>query len=381
MENFRQEEYLRFIADFNYKKFLEQGHATAGHNGPHGHIDTPVRNTAHYLIIYTYLYKITGNEGYRKICSNFADYLCKKQMESETGAIKCIVDGEFDHLNGLIGQGWVIEGLLYYYSVFKEEQCLLSAKSIFFAQKYDYGKSLWHRVELNGSNIGIDPTYNHHVWFAACACRLSDFCKDNSVDDIIKDFLTNGIKKNFRIYRDGLLYHHVNILNSNILKVNLKRLIKMFLIPISFIYPKKLNLKYLEYAYHIFDIFGFSILREKYPHMSFFNSEAYRSAVKYASNIKRINEKCGAYRSIENGDMFNVYSYSYNSPAFEYPYVAEINGFANEGVFNDLYDIQKKLMYNAESKMFSRNNPDVDTWNARVYEIVRYLDMKRGKQL
>lgn len=49
-----QKIYMRKIADMYYDRFLSQGYATEGHNGPHGHIDTPVRNTSYYLIIYNF---------------------------------------------------------------------------------------------------------------------------------------------------------------------------------------------------------------------------------------------------------------------------------------------------------------------------------------
>lgn len=127
----QQEKYMRMVADLNYEKFYEQGFATAGHNGPHGHVDTPVRNTSHYLIIYTYLYKKSCSEKYLRICRKFADYLCKCQSLSKSGAIKCMESDFFDHLNGLIGQGWVIEALIYYYEVSHDERCIEAAKESF----------------------------------------------------------------------------------------------------------------------------------------------------------------------------------------------------------------------------------------------------------
>ena len=74
----KQEEYMRYIAERNYDRFFSQGYATPGHNGPHGHQDTPVRNTAHYLIIYSYLFKNTSSKKYCDICKKFADYLINK---------------------------------------------------------------------------------------------------------------------------------------------------------------------------------------------------------------------------------------------------------------------------------------------------------------
>lgn len=370
----RQEEYLRYVADKNYDAFFQQGYATAGHNGPHGHRDTPARNTAHYLVIYSYLYKKTGQDKYKKICYVFASYLYDIQAHSKSGAVKCMETDKFDHLNGLIGQGWIIEGLLYFYDVFKENAALEIATKIYKTQKYDKVLHLWHRIELDGSDIGIDPTYNHQVWFAACASKLLDYGVDTKVDEEIRDFLTAGASRDFRVYSDGLLYHYVNAKTESIKKQKQKRFIKICLTPVKSISPKKFDYKYMEYAYHIFDLYGFSILKERYKDLPLFSSVNYRKAVAYAQNIKMINEKCGAYQAIEKGDMFNIFFYSYNSPVFEYPYVATSNGYPNEKVFDELYDIQIKLMFDKHTGMFTRNNPDIDTWNARTYEVVRYLD-------
>lgn len=372
----RQKEYIRYIADKNYDRFLQQGYASAGHNGPHGHLDTPARNTAHYLIIYSYLYKTTGLEKYKRISDCLARYLYKLQEQSKSGAVKCMETDRFDHLNGLIGQGWVIEGLLYYYTVFGVKSALCVAADIYKAQKYDKDLHLWHRIELDGTDIGIDPTYNHQVWFAACASKMLDYNVVPSLDEEIRDFLNAGTERDFRIYNDGMLYHYVNVDNKAIRKAKIKKAIKMCLTPIKSVDPKKFDYKYMERAYHIFDLYGFSILKEHYGDMPIFSSSEYKKAIDYASNIKNVNMRCGVYSAINDGDMFNIFSYSYNSPAFEYPYVAAVNGFENKKVIDDLYDIQIRLMYDKFTKMFTRNNPDIETWNARCYELIRYLDLR-----
>lgn len=370
----QQEKYMRMVADLNYEKFYEQGFATAGHNGPHGHVDTPVRNTSHYLIIYTYLYKKLRDEKYLKICRRFADYLCECQSMSKSGAIKCMESDLFDHLNGLIGQGWVIEALIYYYEVSHDEQCLEAAKRIFFAQEYDWKLHLWHRIELNGDDIGIDPTYNHHVWFAACSYKLNDYCEDNRVDEMIRDFLTNGVTRDFRVHNDGVLFHHVCVYNKIMRKTHFKNFVKLLLTPLQWVNPKKLDPKYMEYAYHIFDLYGFCILKERYLDLPFFDGKKYHMAEKCAHNVEYLNEKNGVYKYLEEGIPFNAYGYSYNSFAFEYPYVAKNCGFENSKVFESLFEMQKKLMWDDKDKMFTKNQPDIETWNARCYEIIRFLE-------
>lgn len=371
---FNPDEYLEKIANLNYARFFEQGYATAGHNGPHGHIDTPVRNTSHYLIIYSYLYKKNGDARYLTICKKFVDYLCSIQAESISGAVKCMETDRFDHLNGLIGQGWVIEALLYYYEVSKDAQCIEVSKKIFFSQKYDWKQHLWHRIELDGTDIDIDPTYNHQFWFAACAYKLNDYLDNNSIDEIIRDFLTKGAERDFRIYEDGLLYHSVNVNCPALQKKKKKDFIKKMMTPFKFINYKKFELKYMEYAYHIFDMYGFSILRKKYSDLPLFKSDKFLKAVEYASNIDEYNKRNRVWPAIKYGKKFNIFGYSYNAPIFEWAYVAQENGFFDAGKKAILEEIQTKLMWDEETQMFSRNQPDIETWNARAYEIIRFLE-------
>ncbi len=371
----QQEEYMRKVANMNYQKFYDQGFATAGHNGPHGHPDTAVRNTSHYLIIYSYLYKQTGEERYLLICQRFVEYLIGMQKQSKSGAIQCMLSDKFDRLNGLIGQGWVIEALIYYYDISHDINCLECAKKIFYSQLYDWDLHLWHRIELDGRDIDVDPTYNHHVWFAACSYKLAELCKDDTIDKMIVDFLTHGAERDFKVYEsDGILHHHVSV-NRPIMKSGKRKaFIKKILSPIRFINPKKLDPKYMEYAYHLFDFYGFCILKEKYGHLPLFSSEAYRKAEACVNNIDYINRKNGVDKYLDRGNPFNVYGYSYNSLSFEYPYVAKSCGFEIGDTSRKLFDIQKRLMWDKSTELFSKNQPDIETWNARTYEIIRFLE-------
>lgn len=376
------EEYITYIADGNYERFLELGHAVEGHNGPHGHLDTPVRNTAHYLIIYSYLYSKTKDAKYKKICVKFADYLCEMQQKSYSGAIECMRNDKFDHLNGLIGQAWVIEALVYYYEKFKDKSCLAVAKNIFYSQKYDYDLHVWHRVELDGRNIGIDNAYNHQVMFAACSYKLSNYCNDPEIDKIICDFIEHT-DRDFNTYHNGLLMHSIDIKSVEIEKAKRKKFIKFCLTPFKVFDSKMFDAKYIERAYHIFDIYCFSILQERYGKLPLFSSDKYKKAVKLALDIEHYNKDNGVNRYLKKGGQFNIFSYSYNSPLFEYPDVAYINGAYDEKISAKIYDVQKLLMLDDNSKLFSKNNPDIETWNAKAYEIVRFLekyDSSRGSE-
>lgn len=365
-------DYIKYIAEGNLERFKEIGHAVPGHNGPHGHLDTPVRNTSHYLIIYAYLYKTTLDKKYKEICEKFLNYILYKQKESVSGAIKCMESDSFDHLNGLIGQAWVIEALIYYYETFKDIRCLEASKKIFYSQKYDYQMHVWSRVELDGTDIGIDYAYNHQVWFAACSYKLAEYLNDKEIDFMIKDFLTKGVERDFRIYSDGLLRHTIAVKSRSCRKEKLKRVIKILLSPLKKCNPRKFDYKYIERAYHIFDMYGFSILEEHYGDLPFFSSNVYKKALSLANDIVFYNNNNNV---LSSDKPFNVYSYSYNSPVFEYQFIAKSHNNYDKNQDELAFSTQVKLMYDSRTRMFSKNNPDIETWNARIYEAIRGFEL------
>lgn len=370
------EDYIEYIAHGNYERFNKIGYAVPGHNGPHGHIDTPVRNTAHYLIIYSYLYKKYRENKYKVLCEKFVDYLINMQGQSTSGAIKCMESNKFDHLNGLIGQAWVIEALIYYYEIFNDKRCLQTASKIYHSQKYDRTLHLWRRIELDGADIGIDNAYNHQVWFAACSYKLAKYLNDESIDLEITDFLINGSERDFRIYKNGILRHTVNIKSKTLKKEKIKRYIKICCTPLKRRNPKKFDYKYIERAYHIFDMYGFSILEEKYGDLPLFNSDKYKKAISKAVDIVFYNKDNNV---LSKDATFNVYSYSYNSPAFEYPYVAKLHNNYNPQMEELAFKTQIMLMYDSKTGLFKQNNPDFETWNAKTYEIIRAAEYMSDK--
>lgn len=366
-----QEEYMEKIARRNLEFFLEQGYATAGHNGPHGHKDTPVRNTAHYLVIYSYLYKKYGEEKFAQVCQLFFSYLRECQEKTKSGAIQCMITDRFDRLNGLIGQGWVIESLIYYYETFKVDEALRVAKKIYDSQQYQWDKHLWHRIDLDGTDLGIDVTSNHNVWFAACSYKLAEYLNAPEIDEEIQDFLTKGQHIILNTYSNGLMVHRVVCKDPQFKKGRWKRIVRQVLTPVKFLNPRKLDSHYMENAYHIFDIYGFLLLKEKYGHLPIFNSDSFLHAVALSKDVRKL-EKLNKTTDIKTA---NAYYYTYNSPTFEWPYVAKALGFYDEGVAKELYANQERLTYNPSMDDFSLNNPDIETWNARTYEIIRYLDL------
>lgn len=375
-----QYEYMKMIADANIGLFKELGHAAAGHNGPYYQLDSPVRNSAYYLAIYSYLYRVTHENIYLDMCEMLYAYIRDVHKESFSGAIRCMDMNTStysfgpDRLNGLIGQAWVIDALLSYYEVSELPDVLEMAISITKSQKYDSSLHLWHRIDVSGEDLGIDRAYNHNVYFAASAARLLEHHYESSLDEEIRDFLSLGAERDFRVNMSGRLRHQVAIpIHANAWQrawIIAKRLAKVALSPFKNLNPKKLDVAYQENGYQIFDMYGFKMLEKRYGNLPLFSSKKYRKAKAYALDLNSMNKRLG----VKDGSRhLNEYGYLYNSPAFEYPYIAEIDS-SDFAALNALIDVHRRYMLDQVTGQFSRNNPDIETFNARTFEIIRYLD-------
>lgn len=72
----------------------------------------------------------------------------------------------------------------------------------------------------------------------------------------------------------------------------------------------------LEEGYHIFDLYGFALLKKLYGNHSIYKSDNFKAAVHYAldtNQLLKLRNSCG-------GEKFNKFAFGYNSPAFEYPF-------------------------------------------------------------
>lgn len=371
------------IADRKYDEFLSRGCAIEGNNGPYLYTDTPVRNTAHWLIIYCFLWKKTKDERYRRIALDFADYLVKMELETVSGAIECMNGEKFDHLNGLIGQAWVIEALIYAANVFNNRAFYEAAKRIYFSQSFIKETCLWKRVEINGTILDYDFTVNHQVWFAIAGCMLNAYEKDAEIESQVNSFMKELLNKHFRIYHNGLIRHYLNIErpNSSIsFKSMVKKTIKDSLVMMRKVDPNRYDSKSQEKGYHIFELYGYAILKSFMPKDPLFSSEKFRKALDYGLAIDKLNKVLNIDKIISGKSycQMNKYAYGYNSPAFELPYIflifSHYDDYKKE-LIDSMFNIQKKLVLNYKSGELDRNNFDSETLTARLYEYIRYFDM------
>ncbi len=359
---------LKEIADYHLEAFMTVGHAPKGCNGPYKNNDTPIRNTAHWAVTYAGLYKLFDEKKYADVVELFADYLLDSKNYGIGGAAICRRDST-DDTNGVVGQAWVIEGLLACYDITQNEKLLDRAISVFDSQELIEETGLWKIHCSDGRNAGYDYVYNHNLWFAAAGSQILSRKDIPSIRGKVTIFLDYS-KDTYGVQPSGCLYH---LINSNVSFVgNIKFGVKKALT--DFNVAKFRNMNYLEKGYHLFDLYGFALLKKQFSNHPELNSAKLKKAIAYGNEEQFLND-LGAV-----GKPLNQYSYPYNSPAFEYPYVSSVLGEGcNEKIAERMLEIQFAELFDKERMMFSNKNEDPETLTARVYELLRYFSERTIK--
>lgn len=371
---------LKSIADMELDYIEKNGHAHPGCNGPYKNKDTAIRNSGHFLIIYSYLYEKTQNNRYLTAVKSLSDFLMREDNYGKSGSIEHRTDNRFDHTNGLIGQAWTIEALVEAYKLTKLGYTYEKAKQLFLNQRFNYDTKMWIVVDCDGT-LSLDLTFNHQLWFAAAGAMLLDIKYDSKIDEEIKLFLEEASNKFFQVRENGRIVHVMNYSPSECERTQQKKVVKQYkqrtLLrePFSVIKKKfkdKLSKESftegIEEGYHLFDLYGFALLYKRYSEMDIYNSPKFIKGVDYIrqqDNILELSKSCGGYK-------YNKFAYGYNSPAFEYPFVATIFSCFDGSMEKKLMENQCSLLFDATKGTFKACD-DPRTLNARIYELVRYF--------
>lgn len=346
----------------------ELNYAKAGCNGKYNMQETPARTTAHWLISFACYYEMTSDREYFILTKKYAEYLKGVVSQSENGVVLCIDDvNGFNRPNGLIGQAWIIEALVKAGKVLGDSKCFEAANKVFSAQRYDWKIHLWNIIDTNNESLGTDVAFNHNLWFALVGLLLYSETKDSNVKNIVDDFMEN-ISKHILIYKSGLISHFVVNSDNKFrdMRFRIKKMICQFNkrgIPV-----KSPNQCEYERAYHLFCVYAFAKIILINPEYCFFSTKQWEKIKSYALEVNN-------FVVFPNCDD---YAYRYNSPAFEYPLIQLIlTGDVDEDSLNRLMKIQIQDTY--DGRLLSKNVPDVETLNARIYEYMQFLELLNSK--
>lgn len=350
----------------------------AGNNGPYYDKETNVRNMAHWCVTFSEYYLHTKDDRYKELVIKLADEIMNSEYYNGNGVYKCRESEGKDDVNGVIGPAWIIQGLVYAYDVTGDASYLDRAYSLYDAVAFDDKLGLWIVVDTNNNKRKIDLTFNHQLWFAAAISMINKKKRYSSIEKEL-DLFVKQLPKNAKINRYGRIRHFTSNKKFGVLSG-----IVRFGIDLASDVLELLNLPSLAYkesGYHIFNLYGFAILKDNYStSIEFLETKKYRKALDYLTTARyekmidtRGISKDLTHVSTKLTDSANVFAYAYNSPAFELPYVCKIFNIFGKNMQEITIKFAKKQLdntYDAHSNTFANNTDDPLALTARVYEIL-----------
>jgi hypothetical protein len=250
------------------------GSFTPGRNGPHGHAETPVRNTAHWLFLLAAVHARCGERRLRDAALRAARWLASSDARPSSHTFVCRAAPGKDACNGLVGQAWAVEGLTEAASRLAAEPLSKLAESVFLRHPFDERTGLWRRVEPDGRELGPDCTLNHQLWFAAAGARLAPLAACE-VGARVEAFL-DGLARAFALHADGAVRHAVAPAAAWRREPRLAlRLARARLLEAAALREKAVG-------YHAFNLHALALLHERFGAHPFFAGRAFARALRHA---------------------------------------------------------------------------------------------------
>lgn len=341
--------WLNRLDDFIIRLNEKQYYITGGNNGPHKALESPVRNTAHVLVALRCIQDAgiiineetaLALERWLLSCHHFKNgaYLARQSAS--------------DHVNGVIGPAWVIQGLSSSHSSINYKSLHERAQLIASKLTFNNRSKLWERFDPFTKKYTIDYTLDHQIWLAACL-QSSNFI--NNVD-LFMDGLFNNRKK---YIRDNGRFHH--IANDN----SFKNLILKHRYELS-----GERVTTVENGYHMYNLFALALLFRSYPNHGFFRTQEFQNSIYYVENNYELilNSTYGAsynnpglalplifksfYRffSISESDVINLIEKSLNSSDGRDPTLTSWGKFDPVTAFSRYYELFLSLSVNKTNK-------------------------------
>ncbi|MFW6116899.1 MAG: agl cluster protein AglQ, partial [bacterium] len=178
-----------------------------GHNGPYDDPETPVRNTSHWLITFSWLVTHGGDQRFQDMACRAGEYLMGPRARPCGHSFDHRRKPGKDGCNGLIGQAWTIEALAEASRMLGEPAWAKLAADVFLRHPFRRDLGLWERVEVDGSSLSLDTTFNHQLWFAAAGALLAEV-HEPSIGELVREFL-HRVPEFMLVHPDGLIGHQI----------------------------------------------------------------------------------------------------------------------------------------------------------------------------
>jgi len=343
----------------------QNGALPAGHNGPYGDPETPVRNTAHWLVTFLKAGEISGEERFDYAADRAVRYLLSDDARpADHSFVHRDVDDK-DRCNGLIGQAWTIEGLAAAVdSGIRREAALEAARNVFLMHPFSERFGLWKRVEPDGEVLPYDRTFNHQLWFAATGGLLVDASKPDAVSEVdrrVRTFL-DRLPETMRLFPDGLVRHPLRPKFSvseylSLVRPGDWRLAKNQCLAFARPPRSRRRLRSKAIGYHSFNLHGLALLNRSYPNHPVWSHGSIDRALRFL-NTEIYRTEIGT----------NPYGYPYNPPGFENAFALERFGTDESQQIAEWVSRQIDRCYDHVAGLMTGCSEDEATAAARMYE-------------
>lgn len=344
----------------------KNGSFPPGHNGPYFDDETPVRNTAHWLITFLKAYEISSNARFTAAAHRAAEYLISLEARPMKASFFCRTNPEKDFCNGLIGQAWVIEALAAAGEAFDCPKYQDLAEEVFLLHPFIEKTALWRRVSVDGSFLSLDFTFNHQLWFAMAGGLLING-KNAEIEERVALFLGQTSKNHLKTATNGRIIHNIESDTGKI-----KKLLRLSIHPLANL-QRRHQAVTKAIGYHAFNLYAFGKLHRIFPDHSLWNSRKFHSILNYLGSPEFLN-----------GISNNAYGYPYNPPGFEVSFaIQEFNPNLPPKSHNEAWWVSEQLKrtYDSTAKMMKRNTQDPSTASARLYEACCLNDVELNNDL
>jgi len=344
-------------------------HLQAGHNGPYGVPETSLRNTGHWLILLSNVFRYTGHEPYRRRAEELAEQLLRPEYRPAGYAFAHFVQAGGRQCNGVIGAAWTFEALVAATRLTGDRRYVAAGLETCRAYRFDPSVGLWWVLEVEGASCQLDLTFNHQLWFAACAAELGADQPDiRKQVDAFLDHLTD----NMTVLPDGLIYHPIENFPAHLVGAQPARKLKR--LGLRWWDKSKARLSgqparpaamiAKSIGYHCFNTHALGILHSCRPDHPAWSGEALQRVKRYLLS--------DSYRQ---GVQDNTFSYGYNAPGFEVPYSLYALNVLDDDAWSETsawwLNEQVNRTSDPSTGLFTRNTPDPATLSARLYELSR----------
>ncbi len=332
---------------------IQSGAMPSGHNGPYKDPETPVRNTAHWCLIFLKAYEISDEDRFLDASIKCGSYLLSKEARPMDSVFYCRKNPKKDFANGLVGQAWTIEALVALTEITGEKKYRDLAEKVFLMHPYDKNAVAWVRKNVDGSNNGFDKTFNHQLWFAAAGGLLSN--NNPVIKEQVISFL-NFLDRHLELYSDGCIKH-----KGKFLLIGKDKKLISFIKKIRMSREKKDYMKMKSVGYHGFNLYAFAMLKNSMPDHSFFRSKKLSRALDYAASD-----------SFKKVLPDSKYGFPYNPSGFEVAYAFETFATLNDNEITKWVEWQLTECFDFEQNLMIKGKTyDEATAAARIYEATR----------